>query len=162
MIRGKMRIQIINPWLVGHPDHADLIRREESIKTTTLLCVDGCEQQQVLYEQELGSEGYKVITAADGREALDKVQWLYPDIIIMDPQTGGLEAIGRIIGKNRSSPIIIHTTCGNQREDFLSWAVDAVIARSTDLTALKSKIRELLTEEPAFVYNETADTIHEP
>ncbi len=41
---------------------------------TTVLCVEDYDNQRILYEQELSLEGYDVVTAADGREALKKVQ----------------------------------------------------------------------------------------
>lgn len=122
---------------------------------TTLLCVDEDKNQRLLYEQELGFEGYKVVTAANGREALDKAQDLYPDVILMDTnnlQMGDLEAIGRIIGKNKRDPIIIHTAYSDNRDKFISWAVDAHLVKTPDLNELKSTIEELLTDEPETLY----------
>lgn len=127
----------------------------------TLLCVDGCAKQRLLYEQGLRIEGYDVITASDGRVAMERVRWMHIDLIIMDiskPQMEGLEAIGRIIGKNRRDPIIILTAYVNKRADFMSWAVDACVVKSSDLTELKSKIRELIREESSFVHHEMITT----
>ncbi len=39
---------------------------------TTILLVDDDENQRLLYEQELGLEGYEIVTADDGKEALEK------------------------------------------------------------------------------------------
>ena len=122
---------------------------------TTLLCIDGDQNQRLLYEQELGFEGYEVITAVNGKEALDKAQGLHPDIILMDTnnlQMGDLEAIGRIIGKNKKDPIIIHTAYSDNRDKFISWAVDAHLLKTPDLNELKSTIEELLTEDPESLY----------
>ncbi|GJQ60833.1 MAG: response regulator [Candidatus Scalindua sp. AMX11] len=127
----------------------------------TILCVDDSKKQRLLYEQELNFAGNEVITAASGKEALDKVQWLHPDIIIMDinrPDMESLGAIGRIIGKSKRNPIIIHTAHGSHRDTFLSWAVNAYIVKSPDLTELKSKIEALITEESAFALNEVINT----
>ena len=121
---------------------------------TTLLCIDEDKNQRLLYEQELGFEGYEVVTATNGKEALDKVQELHPDIIVMDTtslQMDGLEAIGRIIGKNKKDTIVIHTAPDDNRDKFISWAVDAHLIKTPDLSVLKSTIEELLTEEPESV-----------
>jgi CheY-like chemotaxis protein len=40
---------------------------------TVVLIVEDNKNQRLLYEQELTLEGYEVITAANGMEALDKV-----------------------------------------------------------------------------------------
>ncbi|MFV1975565.1 MAG: hypothetical protein ACC651_07425 [Candidatus Scalindua sp.] len=41
---------------------------------TTILLVEDDKNQCLLYEQELRLEGYEVITAIDGKDALEKVQ----------------------------------------------------------------------------------------
>ena len=59
----------------------------------SVLVVEDDKNQRLLYEQELGFEGYEVTTAADGMEALEKAREIYPDIIVMDinmPKMDGL------------------------------------------------------------------------
>lgn len=71
-------------------------------------------------------------------------------MIIMDicmPKMGGLEAMGRVISKHKGIPIIIHTAYSNYKENFMSWAADAYIVKSSDLSELKNKIKELLTKK---------------
>ncbi len=117
---------------------------------TTILCVEDYKNQRLLYEQELSLEGYDVIIAADGKEAIEKVQEQRPDIIIMDicmPKMGGIEAMGRIISKHKGIPIIINTAYGNYKDNFKSWVADAYVVKSSDLTELKNKIKELLTKK---------------
>ncbi|MDR4503924.1 MAG: response regulator [Candidatus Scalindua sp.] len=117
---------------------------------TVVLIAEGNKNQRLLYEQELSIEGYEAITAATGREALDQVQELHPDIIVMDismPKMDVLEAIGKITGKSRSTPIIIHTAYSQYKENFMSWAADAYLVKSSDLTELKKTINDLLKEK---------------
>ncbi len=117
---------------------------------TVVLVVEDNKNQRLLYEQELTLEGYEVITAANGIEALDKVQELHPDIIIMDismPKMDGLEAIGKIIGKNLHTPIIIHTAHSDYKDKFMSWAADGFLMKSSDLTELKKTIDDLLAKK---------------
>ena len=40
---------------------------------TTILLVEDDKKQRLLYEQELKHDGYEVVTASDGKEALEKV-----------------------------------------------------------------------------------------
>ena len=117
---------------------------------TTILLVEDDKYQRLLYEQELRFEGYEIVTAADGKEALGKVQKQLPDIIIMDiimPKLNGIETIGRILSKHKEIPIIIHTAYSNYKDNFMSWAADAFIVKSSDLSELKDKIKELLTNK---------------
>ncbi len=117
---------------------------------TTVLLVENNKNQCLLYEQELSLEGYKVITAVDGKAALEKVQEQQPDIVIMDinlPLMDGIEAMGHILSKDKGIPIIINTAYSNYKDNFMSWAADAYIVKSSDLSALKNKIKELLKKE---------------
>ncbi len=117
---------------------------------TTILLVEDNKNQRLLYEQELRLEGYEIITAIDGKYAIKKVQEQRPDLIIMDicmPEMCGLEAIGMILSKHKVIPIIINTAYGNYKDNFMSWAADAYIVKSSDLTELKNKIKELITFE---------------
>jgi len=69
------------------------------------------------------------------------------DLVILDiimPVMDGMEALGRILGKKRKIPIILHTSYSHYKEDFMSWAADAYVIKSSDLIELKEKIREFL------------------
>jgi CheY-like chemotaxis protein len=117
---------------------------------TTILLAEDDKNERLLYEQELRLEGYEIITAIDGKDALKKVQEQRPDLIIMDicmPEMGGLEAMGMILSKHKGIPIIINTAYDNYKDNFMSWIADAYIVKSSDLTELKNKIKELLTFE---------------
>ncbi len=114
---------------------------------TTILLVEDDENQRLLYEQELKHEGYEVVTASNGKEALKEVQGKLPDIVIMDinmPKMDGIEAMGRILGKNKEIPVIINTAYSNYKDSFMSWAADAYIVKTSDLSELKEKIKEVL------------------
>ncbi|HUL29048.1 MAG TPA: response regulator [Thermodesulfobacteriota bacterium] len=112
-----------------------------------ILVVDDEEPLRMLYEEALKREGYEVLTACNGKEALAVLEKAKPDLIVLDimmPVMNGMEALSPVLGKNRDVPIILHTSFPEFREDFKSWAAEAYITKSPDLTELKSKIRELL------------------
>ncbi len=114
----------------------------------TILLVEDDKNQRLLYAQELSNDGYEVITASDGKEALEKVQEQLPDIVIMDinmPKMDGIEAMGRILSTNKTIPVIINTAYSNYKDSFMSWAADAYIVKSSDLSELKAKIKEVLS-----------------
>ena len=117
---------------------------------TTILLVEDDKNQRLLYEQELRHEGYEVVAASNGKEALEEVQEKLPDIVIMDinmPKMDGIEAMGRILGKNKEIPVIINTAYSNYKDSFMSWAADAYIVKTSDLSELKEKIKEVLAKK---------------
>jgi len=116
----------------------------------TILVVEDDKNQRLLYEQELKLEGYEVVTASDGKDALEKIQEQLPDLIIMDinmPKMDGIETMGKILGKNKEIPVIINTAYSNYKDNFMSWAADAYIVKSSDLVELKSTVKEVLAKK---------------
>jgi DNA-binding response OmpR family regulator len=112
-----------------------------------ILLVEDEESLRLLYEEELVAEGYEVLIARNGREALRQLEETTPDLIILDivmPVMDGMEALGQIMGRERNVPIIIHTSYPGYREDFMSWAADAYVAKSSDFQELKDTVRRLL------------------
>ncbi|MCC7212892.1 MAG: response regulator [Candidatus Brocadia sp.] len=113
----------------------------------TILVVEDDKNQLLLYEQELSLEGYKIITARDGLEAIKKVREQLPDLIVMDitmPKMNGIEAMGKILSEHKKIPIIINTAYSRYKDDFMSWAADAYVVKSSNLKELKDKIKELV------------------
>ncbi len=112
-----------------------------------ILVVEDEEGLRLLYEEELNAEGYEVLTARNGREAIQQLEVGKPDLIILDivmPVMDGMEALGRIVGKDRKIPIILNTSYSGYQQDLMSWAADAYLTKSADLSELKDKVRELL------------------
>ncbi len=116
----------------------------------TLLVVDDEVHQRMLYQEELGDEGYQIVLARNGMEALENVLEAAPELIVLDirmPVMDGLEALGKIIGKKRGIPIVIHSAYSSYKDDFMSWAADAYVVKSCNLDELKNTIKELLQKK---------------
>ncbi len=112
-----------------------------------ILVVEDEEGLRLLYEEELKAEGYEIVTAQNGKEAVQRLEEVKPDLIILDivmPVMDGMEALGRLLKKERKIPIIINTSYPGYREDFMSWAADAYVMKSSDLGDLKEKVKKLL------------------
>jgi CheY-like chemotaxis protein len=112
-----------------------------------ILVVDDEETIRLLYKEELTDAGYLVQVAADGQQALRMVQKERPDLMTIDikmPVMDGIELLCRVREIHRELPIIICTAYGDFKQDFSTWASDAYLTKSSDLTELKAKIRELL------------------
>jgi DNA-binding response OmpR family regulator len=113
----------------------------------TILVVDDDEAIRTLLQEELEEEGYKVLIATNARDALKMVAAEALDLVILDirmPGMDGLEALPRILGLKEGLPVIMNTAYTQYQESFMSWAADAYVVKSSDLTELKDKIRELV------------------
>ncbi|MBI5968863.1 MAG: response regulator [Deltaproteobacteria bacterium] len=112
-----------------------------------VLCVDDDASLLRLYQIELSEEGYKVILARDGKEALKKFEKESPQVVVMDirmPVMDGIETLTALLGKDRQIPVILNTAYPQYRENFMTWGAEEYVIKSSDLTELKKKIREVL------------------
>jgi DNA-binding response OmpR family regulator len=112
-----------------------------------ILIVDDEENIRFLYKEELEEEGFIVELAQNGEEALEKLPFFKPDLITLDikmPGIGGIETLKRIREMERGLPIILCSAYGEYKQDFATWASDAYVVKTADLTELKSTIRKFL------------------
>jgi DNA-binding response OmpR family regulator len=112
-----------------------------------LLVVDDDKNLRLLYEQELSDEGHEVTLAGSGPEALEYLKASRPDLIILDismPGMDGIEALGKILAKDKSMPVILNTAYSTYKDNFMTWSADAYVVKSGDLTELKAKIKDVL------------------
>lgn len=113
-----------------------------------LLVVEDDKNQALLLEEELESEGYTVLCAGNGQDALAMVSRTMPDLAIVDiamPEMDGLELLGRLLAINHRLPIIIHTAYASYKDSFMSWAADAYVVKRGDLAELKDTVRGVLS-----------------
>ena len=112
-----------------------------------ILVADDEPNIRLLYQSELEAEGYEVILASDGAEAIRQVETQNPDLVILDirmPGMDGVEAMGRILDGNNTLPVILNSAYSAYEENFMTWSADAYVVKSADVTELKDKVREVL------------------
>jgi DNA-binding response OmpR family regulator len=113
-----------------------------------LLIVDDDANIQRLYKEELEEEGYEVIIASTGKDALELFEKEKPDIVTLDilmPDIDGISLLRKMKEQRPNIPIIM-STAYDYRDDFAVWASEAYIVKSADLSELKNTIRNLLNE----------------
>jgi DNA-binding response OmpR family regulator len=114
----------------------------------TILIVDDEKHIRLLYEEEFKDEGYEVLTAANGYEALDIVKNYDLDLVLLDikmPEMDGTEFLRTVRQFNTTLPIIISTAYGNQvQQDFSAWLSNGYMVKTSDMSELKAQVKEIL------------------
>lgn len=113
-----------------------------------ILVVDDEANICSLFAAELASEGWDVECANDSRSALDKIANGDFSLVVLDIKLGdedGLEVLARIKETHSDLPVVLSSAYSVYKSDFKSWLADDYVVKSSDLTDLKAKIRELVS-----------------
>ena len=113
----------------------------------TILVADDDKNLALLYQQELADEGYRVEVVNDGRQAIERVTQDPPDVLVLDirmPGIDGIEALQQILAQNNQLPVILNTAYTTYEDNYMTWSAAAYVVKSSDLTELKQRIRQVL------------------
>jgi DNA-binding response OmpR family regulator len=123
-------------------------------KRTCILLVDDDPHLLVTLGDFLTSEGFTVIRAESGEEALRRLGDVEPDLIVLDinmPGMGGIAFLKQITsasGKPRY-PVLVLTARSTLKDFFKTVAVDGFAPKPCDQAELLGKIRHILAHRPA-------------
>jgi two-component system response regulator (stage 0 sporulation protein F) len=114
-----------------------------------ILIVDDQKGVRRLLEELFKKDEWIVMTASDGREALECVREFKPDIILMDmkmPNINGLEASKQILALYPQMSIIMMTAYGEMDviKDALKAGVKKCITKPFDIMNLKEMVNKQL------------------
>ncbi len=115
-----------------------------------ILVVDDEEGLRLLYKEELEDEGAVVTLAASGAEAIERLEEGSFDLILLDikmPGMDGVEVLRRVKEKWSDIPVILCTAYPHYKHDFGTWASDAYVVKSSDLSELKKTMKEVLSRK---------------
>ena len=117
----------------------------------TILVVEDEAAISTLLAYNLDREGYKVVEAVDGEEALLMVEEEKPDLILLDwmlPQISGIEVCRRLRNRAewRNVPIIMLTARGEEADRIrgLDIGADDYITKPFTMNELLARIRAVL------------------
>ena len=116
-----------------------------------ILVVDDVPDNVDILQMRLEAQGYEVVTAGDGLEALEKVCALLPDLVLLDvmmPKLDGIETVKRL--KADASlpfiPVILVTAKADASDVIagLESGGDDYLTKPVDHAALSARVRAML------------------
>ena len=119
----------------------------------TILVVEDEPTLRETIVDALESEGFRVIAAADGREALTQFRAERPDLVLLDlmlPELSGIE-VTRIIRAESGVPIVMLTAKDSELDKVvgLELGADDYVTKPFSLRELTARIRALFRRSEA-------------
>ncbi len=115
-----------------------------------ILAVDDEKAIVRLVQVNLEREGYEVVTAYDGREALEKVASERPDLVVLDvmmPYMDGFEVLQQLKKdpNTRDIPVIMLTAKAQDADVFRGWqsGVDCYLTKPFNPMELKAFVKRV-------------------
>jgi CheY-like chemotaxis protein len=120
-------------------------------KAATVLIIDDNKHLLVTLQDFLAFEGFTVASAASGEEALELLNTLEPDLIILDvsmPGMGGIAFLKQISNEDGipHTPVIILTAHAALRSFFSKLPVDAFLSKPCSEALLVKEINRGLSQ----------------
>jgi DNA-binding response OmpR family regulator len=114
----------------------------------TILVVDDEPTLRETLAEALDADGFRVVTAADGREALARFREHRPELVVLDlmlPELSGIE-VCRIIRQESDVPILMLTARSSEVDKIvgLELGADDYVTKPFSLRELSARIRALL------------------
>lgn len=120
---------------------------------TKILLVDDDPLLVRMYQTKLQNDGYEVVTAGNGEEALNRVEESKPDLILLDvmmPKMDGLQVLGKLKDNldTKSIPVIMLSNVSSSDADSqkgLEMGATAYMVKSDYLPKeVVQKVKEIL------------------
>jgi two-component system cell cycle response regulator DivK len=119
----------------------------------TILVVDDDTDARMIYSGYLRAKGWVVVTASDGRAAIDKAMDLIPDAIVLDlamPRVDGWTALQLLRDSSWTAgiPIVVLTALSEARDQAFEAGCDAYLAKPCPPDVLWMQLRGLFRLNP--------------
>jgi DNA-binding response OmpR family regulator len=117
----------------------------------TVMIVDDDPQLMRVLVMFFDLEGYKVIRAGNGREALTLLGDHKPDLILLDlmmPEVAGEEVVKTVRATNNGPriPIVIFTAADSREAELMAAGANAYITKPFSLDGLSEVVHEAIRQ----------------
>ena len=117
----------------------------------TILVADDQAANRELLDELLSSQGFNVLTAADGASALEHLNLVNIDLVLLDvmmPELNGFEVCARIKANADTYliPVVLVTSLSDKQDriEGIRAGADDFLSRPVDRTELLTRVRSLL------------------
>ena len=149
--------------LSGRFEVAPLLWKDSDImpaKKTTILTADDDPQLLRLVMRNLQLEGYDVLVASDGKQALELIEAHQPDLVLLDvmmPKMDGFTVCQRV-REFSSVPVIIVTARGQDQDKVrgLDIGADDYLTKPFSVDELLARVRAVLRRAQFLANDKTA------
>ena len=126
-----------------------------------ILVVDDEKPISDIIKFNMVKEGYEVVTAFDGREALELFEAERPDILILDlmlPEIDGLE-VARTIRKTSNVPIIVLSAKDSEFDKVIGLEIgaDDYMTKPVSNRELQARVKAILRRTDLTIENQEAE-----
>ncbi len=126
-----------------------------------ILVVDDEKPISDIIKFNMVKEGYEVVTAFDGREALELFEAERPDILILDlmlPEIDGLE-VARTIRKTSNVPIIVPSAKDSEFDKVIGLEIgaDDYMTKPFSNRELQARVKAILRRTDLTIENQEAE-----
>lgn len=133
------------------------------VKKTTILAADDDPQLLRLVMRNLQFEGYEVLPASNGQQALEEIEAHVPDLVLLDvmmPKMDGF-TVCQHVREFSSVPIIIVTARGQDQDKVrgLDLGADDYLTKPFSVDEMLARVRAVL-RRAQFTVNEQTHGIH--
>jgi CheY-like chemotaxis protein len=125
---------------------------QDPAKKFLILVVDDSADNVAMLSLDLQQQGYRVVTATNGEEAISVASYTLPDLILMDismPRLDGLGATRKIREKDtlRDVPVIAVTAFGTEGFQRAAYdvGVSGYLTKPIDFTRMHQLVARLLS-----------------
>lgn len=123
---------LVQGYLIGRPAPADLITIDQRPRpqsgSATVLVVDDTVDNRIIMQRMLKAQGYTVLSASDGEEALIQAERSRPDLVLMDlamPRMDGWQATRQLRARPHLAHIPVIAITGHVTGEDLDRAFEA-------------------------------------
>tara|TARA_R110002049_G_scaffold185580_3_gene353824 strand:- start:52593 stop:53498 length:906 start_codon:yes stop_codon:yes gene_type:complete len=118
-------------------------------ESNRVLVVDDSPTQLVQLQMVLRADSFDVLTATNGREALEVIAAESPDVVVTDlqmPELNGLELVARVKASWPSLPVVLTTSQGSEAiaAEALQKGASSYVPKRDMTTSLVPTIRQVL------------------
>ena len=156
LVRKEMALSLAQSMLLEPTESQEPAEAEPEDKINLVMVVDDSVTVRKVTTRFLEREGFEVITAKDGVDALAVLQDTIPDVMLLDiemPRMDGFEVAKNIRSSSRwkGIPIIMITsrTGDKHRDHALSLGVNKYLGKPYQEELLLESLNELLAESAA-------------